>query len=128
MLEILFELSNKENIEKRPLKIRDLEEDAEQSLSCNHYFAYFLVKISFMCNLDDSSRLFVQEATIIICLLRKFLNEKGYELAKKQNKSQATNPLTDYCSGSNNHIEIITYGLSQFYYEIFPYYLSNILR
>jgi hypothetical protein len=75
---------------------------------------------------EGSERSFLEEGIIIVCLIRKFLNQKGYRLAGADFNSAANYP--EYCSIKKNSVAVLAEGLDEFFYESFPCYLSNILR
>ena len=83
-----------------------------------------------MCSLDEPSKIFVQELTIVMSLLRKFLNEKGYQLGQEGSFSHKPSQAVEYCSNKNNSISVLMAdtALGSFFYENFPCYFSNILR
>lgn len=130
IFEVLAQLRKKETTERRQVKIKDLEADISQGATCNQLFAYFLLKFALNCGQDESLRVFIQEASIVMCLLRRFLNEKGYQLSQEGNFTHKPNQVVEYCSGKNNSIKVLTTesGLSSFFYEWYPCYLSNVLR
>lgn len=130
ILDILVQLEKRENSDRRAWKIRDLETEASQGASCNQLFAYFILKLALICGTDQASIIFVQEACIMVCLLRKYLNQKGYQLNQEGNFNHKPSLDAEYCSGKNNPVSVLTTdaGLSSFFYEFFPCYFSNLLR
>lgn len=130
ILDILVQLEKRESSDRRPWRIRDLEAEAGQGASCNQLFAYFILKLALVCGTDAASVNFIQEAILVICLLRKYLNEKGYQLNQEGNFNHKPSLDAEYCAGKNNPISVLTAdtGLSSFFYEYFPCYFSNLLR
>ena len=127
---MLTQIRRKENTDRKLVRVKDLEAEISQGVTCNQLFAYFLLKLAFNCGQDDYSKVFLEEATIVMCLLRRFLNEKGYQLSQEGNFNHKPNQIVEYCSGKNNNIIVLSTesGLGSFFYEFYPCFLTNILR
>lgn len=111
-------------------KYRDLDLPTTQNISINCILAHFIGRLGMsLPSIDDkyqNERRFLEEAIIVVCLVRKFLNEKGYRLAGAEGSSAANYP--EYCSIKKNTVDVLVQGLDEFFYESYPCYWSNILR
>lgn len=128
--EVLTNLRKREISDKKLVKFKDLEEESRQGASCNQLFAYFLIRLISVCNNDEATKTFIQEAVILLCLLRKFLNEKGFQLSQDGNFTHKPSYQVEFCSAKNNQLRVLASNtaLSSFFYEYYPCYLSNVLR
>ena len=133
ILDFLIDLKKKLGQERRGQRYKDIELPTNQSMCINSIFAYFIARLgmsipllTYPINEEGLERNFLEESIIIVCLVRKFLNEKGYSLAGVDLNSVTNYP--EYCSIKKNSVEVLIDGLDEFFYESFPCYLSNILR
>ena len=130
--DILNLLKRRDQSEKRGFKLKDLETEASQGVSCNQLLVFFLLKLSSLCNHDEASSEFLQETAIMLVLIRKFLNEKGYIFLSGEESSfgPKSNTASEFCSNKNNNISVLMVdgALGSFFYEFYPCYLSNVLR
>lgn len=130
ILDCLVDLKKKIGADKKGQKYRDLDLPTNQSLTINNILAHFIARFGMSCTpiscQQQNEPSFFEEVIIVVCLIRKFLNEKGYRLANTEGSSVANYP--EYCSIKKNSIEVLTEGLEEFFFESYPCYLSNILR
>ena len=122
----LLELRKKEQFERKIYKSKDFDLLGKEGLTCDMVFACFLGKLASNCCQDDQAKTFLNEAVIIVSLMRKLLNDRGYLVS--QLSSEEKNQTQEFCQLSQDKISIIIELLPEFLFELFPCYLSNILR
>lgn len=64
----------------------------------------------------------LKEISILVCLIRRLLDERGY--AVQGDYSKRTLP---YCMDKNNKIDVLLKLVPEFFGEMFPSYMSEIL-
>lgn len=126
ILEYIQELKKRLWNEKRYLRLKDFDMNTSQGVPCNKIFAFFAIRLSLTCSTDRSARKFMEEVIIILCLFRRFLNDRGYKFCKTDLHPGLINP--EYCSSKRNPIQALLDGQSEFFLDCFPCYLSHILR
>jgi hypothetical protein len=126
ILEGIQEFRKRLSNERRMPSLKDLDLQIANGVSCNKILAYFLVRLSVACGSDRLSRLFLEEAIIVICMVRRFLNERGYKLFESEIQACLSN--SEYCAVKKNPIDVFVVGQGEFFFEFFPCYLSQSLR
>lgn len=131
VLDVLGQLRRREQHDRRSLKMKDLENElSQQGTTCNQLIAYFLYKLATYCSREDNALYFMQESILAMLILRKFLNEKGYQLTQMGSFMHKPQNGTEFCSNKTSNFSVLleNNNLGRFLLEYYPCYLSSVVR
>lgn len=131
VLDVLGQLRRREQHDRKNLKMKDLESELSQhGTTCNQLIAYFLYKLATYCSREENALYFMQESILVLLILRKFLNEKGYQLAQMGGFMHKPLNGTEFCSNKTNNFSVLleNNNLGRFLLEYYPCYFSSVVR
>ena len=124
ILDYLFELELDEMLEHH-ISVQDrlyILKD-KKNPTINQILGLFIEIMSSYLIFDDREISFMREFIIVVCLVRRLLNSRGYSISGK-----ASNLKQEYCSHPENSIGIITSLTDVFVEELYPCYLSEVVK